>query len=403
MVWSHPYNSFFFILLALGLAGSLALAFALATAPNARSKAIIVLRALAIGTLVLILLNPTHVQETRQKGPQPAAVFLLDLSRSMGLEAPRSRARAGLEFIEQALVRLPRERRPEIRRFGFGRDLAALADNDLAQSPMADETRLYRALEQLAGRFGDGLPFGVFVFSDGRSTDREPIEDTARAYRVLGLPVHVVPLGDERVSGDVAIADIDAPRDVPAGDSRAGARDGAQPRLCGKEGRANGAPDLRPARPAIATMPLTLADGEQTPELVIESDPAKGGSSAAVSSFPHEAVASNNSVAFQISPRKSKLRVIYMEGTGTAEYRFLQDALQEDPDIGVHVDARGRSVRCPAAAFAIGDAARGYPTTREELFGYDVVICSDIARTAFTDEQLAWTAELVAKRGAASR
>ena len=88
MVWSHPYNSLFFILLALGLAGSLALAFALATAPNARSKAIIVLRALAIGTLVLILLNPSHVRETRQTAPQPTAVFLLDVSRSMGLEAP---------------------------------------------------------------------------------------------------------------------------------------------------------------------------------------------------------------------------------------------------------------------------------------------------------------------------
>ena len=114
MVWSHPYNSFFFILLALGLAGITCPGVRLATAPNARSKAIIVLRALAIGTLVLILLNPTHVQETRQTGPQPAAVFLLDESRSMGLEAPRSRAQAGLELIQQALVRLPPE--PQARR-----------------------------------------------------------------------------------------------------------------------------------------------------------------------------------------------------------------------------------------------------------------------------------------------
>ena len=43
--------------------------------------------------------------------------------------------------------------------------------------------------------------------------------------------------------------------------------------------------------------------------------------------------------------------------------------------------------------------ALGFPTTREELFGYDVVICSDIARAAFTQEQLDWTVELVGKRG----
>ena len=50
-----------------------------------------------LGMLVLILLNPTRVQETRQTGPQPGAVFLLDRSRSMSLEAPESRAQAAAQ------------------------------------------------------------------------------------------------------------------------------------------------------------------------------------------------------------------------------------------------------------------------------------------------------------------
>jgi len=41
----------------------------------------------------------------------------------------------------------------------------------------------------------------------------------------------------------------------------------------------------------------------------------------------------------------------------------------------------------------------GYPASREELFHYDVIICSDISRGAFSQEQLEWTAELVARRG----
>jgi uncharacterized membrane protein len=49
--------------------------------------------------------------------------------------------------------------------------------------------------------------------------------------------------------------------------------------------------------------------------------------------------------------------------------------------------------------YRVNDRSRGYPTTREELFGYDVVICSDINRTAFRQEQLDWTVELVHKRG----
>ena len=47
----------------------------------------------------------------------------------------------------------------------------------------------------------------------------------------------------------------------------------------------------------------------------------------------------------------------------------------------------------------VGDPSQGYPTTREELFSYDVILCSDIDRSAFTPEQLNWTVELVAERG----
>jgi uncharacterized membrane protein len=47
----------------------------------------------------------------------------------------------------------------------------------------------------------------------------------------------------------------------------------------------------------------------------------------------------------------------------------------------------------------VNDPYRGYPTTREELFKYDVVICSDISQGAFTREQMAWTVELVGDRG----
>ncbi len=88
-----------------------------------------------------------------------------------------------------------------------------------------------------------------------------------------------------------------------------------------------------------------------------------------------------------------------MEGTGGQEYRFIQDALEEDPNIkcvSMYVDdqyvAQQRLHR-------VDDPTLGFPTTREELLSYDVVICSDIARASFTPEQLDWTVELVSKRG----
>ena len=90
-----------------------------------------------------------------------------------------------------------------------------------------------------------------------------------------------------------------------------------------------------------------------------------------------------------------------MEGTIVPydEYHFVHDALVEDPNIeclSIVVDFQDAA---SPRLHRVNDPGRGYPTTREELFSYDVVICSDIKQSSFTQEQLDWTAELVGKRG----
>jgi len=112
-----------------------------------------------------------------------------------------------------------------------------------------------------------------------------------------------------------------------------------------------------------------------------------------------EATTENNQVPFEIGTRKKKLRVIYMEGTTGGEYRFLRDALVEDPNIECMAMEVQYQYTRDQRLFRVDDPSRGYPATREELFGYDVVICSDASRNAFTQDQLNWTKELVAKRG----
>jgi uncharacterized membrane protein len=399
MVWSHPHDARLYLILAVALLGFLALAFRLAQAPGARSKVLLVLRALAMGVLVLILLNPVQVSETRYRGPEPAAVFLLDQSRSMSLENPVSRAQAVERLINIAEAAIPRDRRPAIQKFGFGRDLVALSEPAKTGRPAADVTRLAWALEQLPTRFGETLPFAVFVFSDGRSTEPDSLEPTARAFRKLGVPVHVVPVGDERISGDVAVQDLDAPRDAAPG-TRVPIRVTLRSR--GYDGQRTELKIRSAANPegdSLATLPVTLAGGEQAHDLVIETDRAKGPLTAEVVALPHEAIAANNIVPFQITRRDPQLRVIYMEGSLPPEYQYLHDALQEDPNIKcVSMSVDNQYVDRPVL-HRIGDPGRGFPTTREELLSYDVVICSDVARYAFTPQQLEWTVELVSKRG----
>ncbi len=399
MVWSHPHEASFYLVLAVGLAGLLVLAFRFAATQRARSKVLLALRAAALGVLVLILLNPTRAKHEKHTGPQPTAFFLLDESRSMSLESPTSRSEAAQQIIRRAEGLVPADRRPAIQKFGFGRDLSAISEPVAGRPVVADETRLGWALEQLPARFAGTLPFGVFVFSDGRSTEPEALAATARAYRELGVPVHVVPLGDERTSGDVAVQDIDAPRDARPGTQvpvrvtlRSRGHDGQRTELRIRQ-------DSGEMREVLATLPVTLADGEQAHELVIDSDRAKGPLAVEVQALPHEAIAANNVVPFQIMARQAKVRVIYMEGSPLPEYRYIHEALEEDPNITcVSMGVDNMHAEHPRL-YRFEDHRLGYPTTREELLSYDVIICSDIARGAFTREQLDWTAELVSKRG----
>ncbi len=283
--------------------------------------------------------------------------------------------------------------------YRFGERLAGLSGGTVMKA-VDNETQLASAVEELPARFADGLPIGVVVFSDGRTTGAEALGATARGYRALGVPVHVVPVGDPRTAGDVALANVIAPRDSPAGarvpvsvvvrsQGYSGRRAEVQIRY---QDQATGEP--------LASLPIVLSDGEQTHHLAIEA--GRLGSRillAAVTELDGEAIRENNRVPFEMRAQTRKVRVIYMEGGPPNLFRRLSQALAEDADIecldiGTVFRAGGRT-----GLARKNDPARGYPETRAELFDYDVVICSDIARENFSQDQLNWTVELVAERG----
>jgi uncharacterized membrane protein len=290
---------------------------------------------------------------------------------------------------------------PRINLRRFGQQLAACSS--LEELRAEDEsTKLLEALERLPSHFGEERPAGVIVFSDGRITDTtNPHESTglAEGYRRLGVPIHVYPVGDLKTIGDVAIQEIVIPRDARPG-SRVPVR--VQVRSRGFSGRRA---EIRirslasPAQKPLATIPFTLADGEQIHEMVIEPDQVGGQLLVEVPPLEGEAILENNRVPVQIGSRKGKVRVIYMEGTLNNEYHWLRDALVEDPNIECLAMEVNNQYDIKPTLHRVGDPRRGYPTTREEMFSYDVVICSDIKRASFTQEQVDWTLELVAKRG----
>ena len=334
MVWSHPHDAAFYLAVAALLAGLLLVAFRFLALQKARSAALLALSRSGAGRFDLDPAQPDAgraragdrsaavgdfsgrpIPEHESRDTEPVASCRADDSPRRGVGAggpapgdPKVRVRA----------RSGRSRRPEGVRSASG-----------------DQTRLGWALEQLPARFEETLPFGVFVFSDGRSTEQEALGATTRVYRELGVPIHVIPLGDETISGDVAVQDIDAPREARPGTrvtvrvtlaSRGYKRERTELRI---------RQDERGKTDVLASLPVTLVEGEQTHELVIDTDRAMGPLAVEVEELAGEAIAANNIVPFRITPRTAKLRVIYMEGSPLPEYRYIHEALEEDPNIEV--------------------------------------------------------------------
>jgi uncharacterized membrane protein len=396
--WASPYGVSVYVALGLALAALLLLARRSARSPSARRWPLLLLRAAVLATLVFILLNLVTVTEARLPPRPPEIVYLIDCSRSMALDRPVSR----LDLVKQAIAQSDRlitaNPPPRILTYRFGEGLAAMTNLSEA-APSDDATRLREALERLPSHFADRMPVGVVIFSDGRTNETDGFEEIAAGYRRLGVPLHVYPVGD-RVAGDVAIENLIVPREAAAGTTvpvRVGLRSRG---FAGQRAEVRIRLQTEPNRPPLATLPITLRDGSQTHELRVEQRVA--GSSqliVEVPPMPDEAIAENNRVAFAIGSRKQKVRVLYMEGTGNHEYHWIRDALIEDPNIECVAMEVSQQYAARQILYRIDDRRRGYPATREELFGYDVVICSDIARSAFTPQQIDWTAELVHKRG----
>jgi uncharacterized membrane protein len=401
MTWAPAFDVRFYLALALVLAGLMVLAQRFALVATAQGSVLYLLRIAVLSIVVFILLDPIRIDKVRRPGPLPTAVYLFDSSRSMSLETPLSRAQVVEEFLRRADELLTPDRRPRIQSYRFGRALDAISDGSIVQvpRPKEDETRLVSALRELPSRFDNPSPLGVVVFSDGRTMETEGIEPLAQFYRTLGVPIHVVPVGDQQASGDVALQMIDAPRNAAPGTKlpvrvslRSHGYDGARLEL--KIRRADDAQ----ARP-VASLPITLTGGEQSHELVIETDQAKGSLVLEAPVLPRESIAANNIVTFEISPRPQKIRAIYLEGGSPNAYRRLSEALAEDPEIQcLDIGTTFRGSR-GAGLVRKKDPRLGFPSNRAELFEYDVIICSDIARGSFTPDQLKWTVELVSERG----
>lgn len=387
------------LLAALVLAGLLALSWFLyrrdAAAKPKRVRYLLAgLRSVAILAAFAIFLDPRTRVETTVLRPSQALV-LVDRSLSMSLADGDDSSATRSDLVAKAIHASPLladlAKSHETTVFGFGRELTELARVPRAEGTAAalgvgelaanqTETRLGELLAEAIQRPAPGPLAGVIVFTDGRATAGGPAVAAIEAARRKKVPIHPVAVGSEVSPPNLRLAALQAPARAFAGDE---------------------------IKIAASLSGVGLGPGSATVDLLLHPDQAAGEPSKIASKrvefagdgkpvmveFPYTPQASgvwkvrlrtpidprerrtdDNAATATIEVVAQKTKVLLFAGGPSHEYRFLRNLLYREKSVELSVLL---STADDAAAQEAKTVLREFPASREDLFGYDLVVAID--------------------------
>ena len=340
---------------------------------NPRQRA---LQAAARSLLLTVLAVAIARPVLSTTSPRQSIVYVVDVSHSIASRAIEEAART----IDQMNGTL----RPAWSRIlVFGATTATISDTSSLRrlapidAPLETQTvdrsgsDLEAALNAARGQLAPDSTPRVVLFSDGHPTEGR-IENAVARLQAAHIPVFVEPLA-VRSLGDAWIDRIDVPGRIAAGGTF------ATTVSVGTQHAAKGTVTLRADGAVVAAREVTLPQG-MTPVVLDGQIDSPGNhvltASLAIASDP---LAANNTLetAVEVAPRA---RVLYVEGTA-ASARYLSGALR---DAGFEV-----VVKPPT----------GVPASAVAFDAWDVVVLSDVARSAIPDASVAALTQWVEKGG----
>ena len=358
------------------------------------------LRVAMVMLLLFCLLRPTLLVPNAVPQRNFLAV-LLDDSRSMQI-ADRGESRAS--FIRQTFD--PRESalvsalgdRFILRFYRF----SGSADRIAEPSEMAfagQRTDLGRALDRARQELASVPVAGMVLVSDGADNADAGLTEPLLNLRSRSIPVFTVGVGRESFTRDISIRRVETPHAVLEGTSLVVDLLVTQRGFRGETVQLQ----VEDAGRIVATEDVTLgADGEATP-VRISVTATETGPRVFRFRIPEqtgEMVAQNNEQEALVRVDDKREKILYLEGEPRFEAKFIRRAVTDDENLQVVLLQRTAEGKFLRLGVDDGDElANGFPTTREELFGYRAIILGSVEASFFTHDQLRMLAEFVGQRG----
>ncbi len=370
------------------------------SAPRRDRAVLALLRGAALLVLFVCLLRPVLLL-SRAVPQRNVLGILLDDSRSMQLADLSGGTR--LDAVRQAFgdsAELTRKLgdRFILRYFRFGADAGAVrgpgglrgtaARTDLAAA-------LDAAREELAG-----VPVaGLIMVTDGADNSGSDLTPPLLALQARRIPVYTVGVGQERFAKDAGIERVALPVTSLSG---AGVLSEVAVRVRGLAGQTIELAVEDEGR-VIAQRPFVITGREDVARIPLRLPPLPAGShrlAFKIRPLPGEAVTENNEYRVVMGIRAGPEKLLYLEGEPRPELAFLRRAVAGDSALQLVTllrSAKGKFLR-----LGVDDSlelVEGFPTEREELFRYRVLVLGSIEASFFTTDQIRMLADFVGRRG----
>jgi hypothetical protein len=359
--------------------------------PRHRACWLLCLRVFPSVLLIFLAARPYWITKDPPSGAARPVMLLIDRSESMSLEEHGvTRYQRALDFIRERLLPALRSASIPVQAFAFDKTAEPVDGDKLAAStPKGERTNLGGAIGQAVSSTAQH-PLAVIALTDGSANESSDNPRGLTALADSGMPFIGIGFGSDTGVQTLSLREVDAPSTVPP---RTSFSISAQLEMMNAEELP--AFDLALFRDGQVVQKRSVNPGKNS-HLWIEnfqvSEDKQGAHNYSVQLFPPnlanlKCVNTLANTAVRVSDEK-ELRVLYVQGALTWDYKFVSLALRSDPTIKITGLTRTskqsvfrQNVESP------GELLNGFPNTVEELAPYRVVVLSNLRPTELTSAQ----------------
>ncbi len=359
----------------------------------------------ALAALLLFLLWHPALSVSALKPQQNIVAVVIDDSTSMTTNDENSTRKEAAEKVLNGGLLKALQEKFQVRLYKMS-DHAERIDKLEQLTAGATATHIGESLKQVAAD-ASSLPIGAMILlSDGADNSGGVDLETLAEIRRQRIPVHTIGLGRETMSHDVEISNVDvASRALP--ESRLGATVSFhQHGYTGQKAKIT----LKEGSKIVASQDVTLkAEGTEQVETVLFNPGDAGVKTieAAIEPFPNEENLRNNRVTRLVNVDARKPRLLYLEGEPRWEFKFLRRAVEDDKYIDLFSILRTAQNKLYRQEQKDGkqgltntnELKDGFPSTVEELFGFDGIIFGSVDAPYLTKNQQEMVKQFVDRRG----